>query len=288
MSKQQPLPVTLLSSRRPPYFLPVRGGGGTASVWKGALLWRKIVFCYTYGKYDAVAEAYMKTIGLIGGMSWESTVTYYRIINETVKTRLGGLHSAKLLLYSVDFAELETCLQTGDWQTITEKLTEAALTLQKGGADFILVGTNTMHKVVPHVQSRVAVPIIHIADATAEAIKVRNLTTAGLLGTRFTMSQDFIKTRIAQRGIGVVVPDGTDSAYIDRVIFDELCRGVVSRQSKNGYLAIIDKLAAQGADCVILGCTEIGLLVSQNDTSLPVFDTTLIHAEKAVELALET
>jgi len=228
----------------------------------------------------------MKTIGLIGGMSWESTVTYYQKMNETVKQALGGFHSAKILMYNVDFAELEACLETKDWAAITQMLTADALTLQNGGADFIVIGTNTMHKVAPQIQKSLRIPILHIGDAVADAVHAQHITKVALLGTRFTMTEDFISSRIMQRGIGVIVPEEDDRAYIDHVIFDELCLGLVSRESKQKYLDIINTLASRGAQGVILGCTEIGMLVSQQDTVLPVFDSTLIHAEKAARMAL--
>lgn len=229
----------------------------------------------------------MKTIGLIGGMSWESTVTYYRLINETVKERLGGLHSAKILMYSVDFAEIEECQASGDWDKSAEILGEAALALQKTGADFIVICTNTMHKVVPAIEKQIDIPIIHIADATADALLNANVKTAALLGTKYTMLQEFYKERLEKRGITVLVPNGDDIETINRVIYDELCRGVVSPLSRKEYVRIISELKQRGAQGVILGCTEIGMLLNEECSPLPVFDTTVIHAEKAVYTSIE-
>ena len=223
----------------------------------------------------------MKTIGLIGGMSWESTVTYYQVINETIKRELGGLHSAKILLYSVDFDEIEKCQASGEWDRSADVLTDAAVRLERAGADFIVICTNTMHKVAPQVSARISIPIIHIAEATAEKLKEQGIATVGLLGTKYTMTQDFYKAKLTEAGIHVVIPDESDVETVNSVIYDELCLGGIRRESKEKYLAIIDKLADAGAQGVILGCTEIGLLVHQEDTDLPVFDTTLIHAEKA-------
>lgn len=228
----------------------------------------------------------MKTIGLLGGMSWESTVTYYQLLNETIKERLGGLHSAKILLYSVDFEEIEACQSSGDWDRSARILGDAALGLERAGADMILICTNTMHKVAPQVQARLHVPLLHIADATADALEKAGVSKVALLGTKYTMCQDFYKSRLIDRGFTVLIPDGTDVELVNHVIFDELCLGVLKPESKAEFLRIIGDLAAQGAQGVILGCTEIGLLISQADTDLPVFDTTLIHAKRAAELAL--
>lgn len=228
----------------------------------------------------------MKTIGLIGGMSWESTVTYYQIINDVVKKQLGGLHSAKVLLYSVDFYDIEKCQAVGDWDTSAAILAQAASTLEKGGADFIVICTNTMHKVVPHIQARITIPIVHIADATAVELHARHMTTVALLGTKYTMTQDFYKEKLISAGIDVVVPDADDIEVVNNIIYDELCLGIISKASKQHYLRIIEKLAQKGAQGVILGCTEIGLLVKQEDTVLPVFDTTQIHAARAAMLAM--
>ncbi len=229
----------------------------------------------------------MKTIGLIGGMSWESTVTYYQQLNELVKERLGGLHSAKIAMYSVDFDEIEACQSSGNWDRSAEILTSAAQGLERAGADLILICTNTMHKVYPQIQAGVGVPLLHIADATADALERAGVSKVALLGTRYTMCQDFYKSRLIDRGVEVLIPEAEDVELVDRVIFHELCLGQLKPSSKAEFLRIIEELAQKGAQGVILGCTEIGLLIQQTDTSLPVFDTTLIHAARAVELALE-
>ncbi len=229
----------------------------------------------------------MKTIGLIGGMSWESTVTYYQQINRLVKERLGGLHSAKVLLYSVDFEEIEACQSCGDWDKSARILTGAAQSLEKAGAELILICTNTMHKVFPQVQAGVSVPLLHIADATADALEEAHISTVALLGTKYTMGEDFYKDRLVQRGIRVLIPNEADMELVNHIIFDELCLGRLEARSKAELLRIMEQLEEQGAQGVILGCTEIGLLISQADASLPVFDTTLIHAARAVKWALE-
>ena len=229
----------------------------------------------------------MKTIGLIGGMSWESTVTYYQLINKTVKKELGGLHSAKILLYSVDFAEIEEYQAKGQWDKSADVLGCAAENLEKAGADFLLICTNTMHKVAPQVRSRVSIPLIHIAEATADALKAAGITKVGLLGTKYTMTQDFYKSRLMESGIDVVIPDDTGIELVNRVIYEELCLGLVRDESRQQFVAIIEDLRGRGAQGVILGCTEIGLLISQADTSLPVFDTTKIHAQSAALYALK-
>lgn len=229
----------------------------------------------------------MKTIGLIGGMSWESTVTYYQIVNEVVKEKLGGLHSAKVLLYSVDFEEIEKCQANGEWEKSGDILTQAAQNLEKAGADFIVICTNTMHKVAPQIQSQISIPIVHIAEATADALKENNIKKVALLGTKYTMTQDFYKAKLIEAGIEVLIPDAQDVEVVNDVIYNELCLGIVSEISKEKYIQIIEKLADQGAQGVILGCTEIGLLIQQKDTKLPVFDTTQIHGKKAAMLAIE-
>lgn len=226
----------------------------------------------------------MKIIGLIGGMSWESTVTYYRLINEYVKNKLGGLHSAKILLYSVDFAEIEECQASGDWDKSAAILGTAALNLQKAGADFIIICTNTMHKVAPEISAAIDIPVIHIADAVADALLAANITKAALLGTKYTMLQDFYRERLEKRGISVLVPNGGDIEIVNRVIYDELCRGIVSPSSREEYVRIISEMKQQGAQGVILGCTEIGMLINEQCSPLPVFDTTVIHAKKAAEI----
>ncbi|WP_421841905.1 aspartate/glutamate racemase family protein [Marinobacter algicola] len=228
----------------------------------------------------------MKTIGLLGGMSWESTQTYYRLINEGVKSRLGGLHSAKLVLYSVDFAEIEALQHQGDWPATARILSAAALSLQNAGADFLMIGTNTMHKVAPEIEQAVRIPLLHIADATANVLTEDGITRVGLLGTRFTMEQAFYRERLEAAGIEVVTPDAAQRAEVHRVIYEELCQGKIQAASREAYLAIINSLAEQGAQAVILGCTEIGLLIKQTDTSVPLYDTTAIHAAQAVDQAL--
>ena len=228
----------------------------------------------------------MKTIGLIGGMSWESTVTYYQMINEGIKDSLGGLHSAKVLLYSVDFFEIEALMSRGAWDEAAELLGDVAQRLEAAGADMILICTNTLHKVAPQVQSRIRVPLVHIAEAAAEELLSKGITRVGLLGTKYTMTQEFYREKLTERGIDVLIPEGEEIDLVNRVIFDELCLGVVKEDSKAGYLKVIANLQARGAQGVLLGCTELGLIVSQEDVSLPLFDTTVIHAKKAIELAL--
>ena len=229
----------------------------------------------------------MKTIGLIGGMSWESTESYYRAINEGIKNKLGGLHSAKLVLVSVDFAEIEALQHQGKWEETGNILGKAAQDLESAGADFILICTNTMHLVAPQVQAAVSIPLLHIADGTAEEIKNANISKIALLGTAFTMEEDFYKGRlINEYGLEVITPSKEDRQTIHQIIYDELCLGKIKDASRNEYLRIIDKLAEQGAQGVILGCTEIALLVKPEHTKIKLFDTTSIHAQKAVERAL--
>lgn len=229
----------------------------------------------------------MKTIGLLGGMSWESTLSYYKAINEGVKKRLGGLHSAQIALYSVDFDPIEKLQHEGNWDGTAEILIEAARKVEAAGADFLLICTNTMHKVAPQIESGINIPLIHIADATAEVLKSQGIKKVGLLGTAFTMEQDFYKGRLTDRyGLNVIVPNAKDRAFVHRVIYEELCLGTVTAEAKDGYLHIIDRLATDGAEAVILGCTEIGLLVRQEDTPVRLFDTTEIHAQAAVEACL--
>ena len=223
----------------------------------------------------------MKTIGLIGGMSWESTVTYYEIINRTIKEKLGGLHSGKIVLFSVDFQEIEECQAKGEWDKSAEILTEAAQNLEKAGADFIVICTNTMHKIAPDIQEKISIPILHIAEATADELDKKNIKKVALLGTKYTMEQDFYKERLVQSGLQVLIPEEPQREMINRVIFDELCLGTISSESRAGFLAIIRGLGQKGAEGVILGCTEIGLLIRQEDTDIPLFDTTVIHARKA-------
>ena len=228
----------------------------------------------------------MKTIGLIGGMSWESTASYYQLINETIKEKLGGLHSAKILLYSVDFAEIERYQASGDWDKSAEVLSQIAQNLEQAGADFIVICTNTMHKVAPQIQKTISIPILHIAQATADALLENGIKKVGLLGTKYTMTQDFYKEKLFEAGLDVVIPDQAGVEEVNRIIYDELCLGQIEESSKQAYLAIIDDLKNAGAEAVILGCTEIGLLVKQEDTDVPLFDTTVIHAQKAAEFAV--
>jgi len=223
----------------------------------------------------------LKTIGLIGGMSWESTVTYYKIINETVKEKLGGLHSAKCILYSVDFQEIEECQANGNWEKSGEILGEAANNLEKAGADFIVICTNTMHKVVNQIKEKISIPILHIAEMTAEKILEKGLKNIALLGTKYTMEQDFYKSKLIEKGINVIIPDKNDIEIINEVIYDELCLGTINSNSKKKFLEIVDKLRNKGAEGIILGCTEIGLLIKNEDTDVPLFDTAIIHAEQA-------
>lgn len=229
----------------------------------------------------------MKTIGLIGGMSWESTVTYYRQINETIKDRLGGLHSAKLVLYSVDFDEIEQFQHSGNWEAAGAVLAGAARSLEAAGAGFIVLCTNTMHKVAASIEASVDIPLLHIADPTANEIKRAGHTTLGLLGTRFTMEQDFYRDRLSSRhNLRVITPAPIDREIIHRIIYEELCLGDVKSESRAEYRRIMAVLASQGAQAIILGCTEISLLVSQQDSPVPLFDTTAIHAMAAAEEAL--
>jgi len=229
----------------------------------------------------------MKTIGLLGGMSWESTLGYYRAINEGVKNCLGGLHSAKIVMYSVDFEPIEKLQQVGDWQKMAKILSEAAKNVQAAGADFLLICTNTMHKVAPEIEAAIQIPLLHIADATAESIVNEGIKSVGLLGTAFTMEQAFYKGRLTNNyGIQVLVPNEKERQIVHQTIYQELCLGKIESDSKAEYLRIIETLATQGAQAVILGCTEIGLLINQTDTNVKLFDTTAIHAKKAVELAI--
>jgi aspartate racemase len=229
----------------------------------------------------------MKTIGLLGGMSWESTVPYYRLVNEAVRDALGGLHSAKVLLLSVDFHELETMMREGDWDDVGRDLARAGATLEAAGADFLVLCTNTMHRVAPSIEAAVRIPLLHIADPTAEAIRRAGHTKVGLLGTRFTMEQDFYRNRLERsHGIGVLVPPVDDWDAIHRIIFDELCLGIVRDASRDAYRRVIAELAARGAQAVVLGCTEIAMLVGPADSPVPLFDTTALHARAAARLAL--
>ncbi|WP_374691454.1 aspartate/glutamate racemase family protein [Accumulibacter sp.] len=229
----------------------------------------------------------MKTIGLIGGMSWESTLPYYRRINEEVRARLGGLHSARLILYSVDFHDVERLQEAGDWDAAGALLARAAVALQAAGADFLLLCTNTMHRVAGEIEAAVTIPLLHIADATATAVADSGYHTVGLLGTRFTMEEAFYRDRLQEvHGLRVVVPAAAARAAVHRIIYDELCRGIIRRESRELYRQAIDELAVQGAQAIILGCTEIALLVGAGDSPLPLFDTATLHALAAVDLAL--
>ncbi|EAQ63661.1 hypothetical protein MED121_00595 [Marinomonas sp. MED121] len=230
----------------------------------------------------------MKTIGLIGGMSWESSATYYREINQTVKQELGGLHSAKICLMSVDFAEIALCQEKGDWDKAAKILTNAAKSLEKAGVDFILIGTNTMHKVANQIKANINVPLLHIAHATGERLIADKIEKVALLGTAFTMEQAFYKDTLSKAfGLEVLVPQAGDAQIIHNIIYQELCLGKCLEESKKAYLDIISRLVEEGAQGVILGCTEIGLLIQQSDLNIPVYDTCLIHAKAAVTLALE-
>ena len=223
----------------------------------------------------------LKTIGLIGGMSWESSMTYYKVINETVKNKLGGLHSAKCIMYSVDFYEIEKCQADGNWEKSGEILGEVAYNLEKAGADFIVICTNTMHKVINQIKERISIPILHIAEMTAEKILEKKMKNIALLGTKYTMEQDFYKSKLIEKGINVIIPDKNDIEIINNVIYDELCLGIINPESKTKYLEIVKTLKQKGAEGIILGCTEIGLLIKSEDTDVPLFDTALIHAEQA-------
>jgi len=227
-----------------------------------------------------------RTIGIIGGMSWESTQTYYQLINQGVKKELGGLHSADILLHSLDFASIEALQSQNDWEAMADVLVKSGLRLKAAGAQGILIATNTMHKVADEVQTATGLPLIHIADATAAAIKAAGISKIALLGTNFTMTQDFYKQRLVDAGLIVMVPDTTERADVHRIIYEELCQGQFTEKSRQRYIEIITQLAEQGAQGVILGCTEIGLLIQQADSPIPVFDTTQIHAEAAVRFLI--
>lgn len=229
----------------------------------------------------------MKTIGLLGGMSWESTLAYYRAINEGVKTELGGLHSARIAMVSVDFEPIEQLQHADDWDGTARMLSDAARNVEAAGADFLLICTNTMHRVAPEIEAAIDIPLLHIADATAEVLVSEGIGSVGLLGTAFTMEQDFYKGRLEDRfGLRVLVPDAADRQLVHRVIYEELCLGETRPSSKVEFLRIVDGLATSGAEAVILGCTEIGMLVGQADTSVKLLDTTAIHAAKAVAYAI--
>jgi aspartate racemase len=229
----------------------------------------------------------MRTIGMIGGMSWESSIEYYRIVNEAVKEKLGGTHSAKSVMVSVDFAEIEALQYAGDWKKATQVMIECAQQVEAGGADFLVICTNTMHKMADDMQNRIGIPILHIADATAEAIRARGQHRIGLLGTRFTMEEDFYRGRLTRKHkLEVLIPEEDDRAVVHRVIYEELVLGIIKPTSRMEYQRIIERLIDTGAEGIVLGCTEIGLLIKDGDCRVPLFDTTLIHALKAAEYAL--
>ena len=229
----------------------------------------------------------MKTIGLLGGMSWESTVGYYRAINEGVRQQLGGLHSARIVMYSVDFDPIEKLLHSGDWQSVGRILVDSSRAIEAGGADFLLICTNTMHKVADQVEGAVHIPLLHIADATGDALVQDGVKKVGLLGTAFTMEETFYRGRLAEKfNLDVIIPDSEERQLVHDIIFQELCLGKIRSQSRLAYTRIVESLARSGAEAVILGCTEIGMLISRNNTDIPLYDTTEIHAGKAVELAL--
>ncbi|MCK9628788.1 MAG: aspartate/glutamate racemase family protein [Bacteroidales bacterium] len=229
----------------------------------------------------------MKTIGMIGGVSWESTLEYYRIINQEINNRLGGYHSAKCLIYSVDFAEIEELQRSGRWDVIQHIISNAAISLRRGGADFILICTNTLHKIAGNVEETAGLPLIHIVDATANEIGKREMKKVGLLGTRFTMEEGFYREALLDKfGINVIIPEQSDRETVHKIIFEELCFGVVKESSRKQYIRIINQMADDGAEGVILGCTEIPLLISQNDVKIPVFNTTELHAIYGVDFSL--
>lgn len=229
----------------------------------------------------------MKTIGLLGGMSWESTATYYRLLNEGINTRLGGLHSAKIILNSLEFNELESAMCRGDWDFIQDRLCTGARAVAAAGADFLCICTNTMHKLADAVQEAAGIPLLHIADATAMAAEKMGVSKLGLLGTAFTMEHDFYKGRLASRGYEVLLPEAGERRDVHDIIFQELCKGVVRETSRDRYVGIVDRLGANGAQAVVLGCTEIGMLLPEGSASLPLLDTTVLHVQAALELALQ-
>jgi aspartate racemase len=229
----------------------------------------------------------MKTIGLLGGMSWESTVIYYQLLNQQIKAKLGGLHSAKILLHSVDFYEIEKMMRSGNWDGIANYLATAAKALETAGADLILLCTNTIHKIAPKIEAAISVPFVHIADATANEIKRAGLDIVGLLGTKFTMEEPFLIDRFRHQGIDILTPNADHRETVHRVIFEELCLGKITMEAKSTYMGIIREMEARGAQGVILGCTEIGNLISQADSPIPLFDTTVLHVKQAIELMIQ-
>lgn len=228
----------------------------------------------------------MKTIGLIGGMSWQSTIPYYRLINETVSRTLGGLHSAKIIVWSIDFADLEVLQRTGQWEEAGLQLTDAARALEQAGAEVLLIGANTMHIVADQIAAGIGIPVLHVADAAAATVLEAGARTVGLLGTRFTMEKEFYRRRLESHGLSVLIPEKADRDEVHRVIYEELVLGRIEDASRDAYRRVIADLIARGAEAIIFGCTEIGLLVSQSDSAVPVFDTTIIHAEAAARFAM--
>ncbi len=228
----------------------------------------------------------MKTIGIIGGMSWESTALYYEIINNEVKKQLGGLHSAKVILYSVDFEEIEKYQANGEWQKSADLLSSIAKKLEGAGADFILIATNTMHKIAPLVMKNINIPLVHIADVTADAIIKENIDTIALIGTKYTMTEDFYKQRLIDKNIDVLIPSPEDIEIVNNIIYNELCLGIINESSKKEYIRIVNNLITKGAKGVIFGCTEVGMLIKAEDFTIPSFDTTIIHALSATHLAI--
>jgi len=228
----------------------------------------------------------MKTIGLLGGMSWESSLEYYKNINQGIKAKLGKLHSAKIAMISVDFEPIEILQHKGDWEGTAKILSNAAKDIQNANADFLVICTNTMHKVVPHIQKNITIPILHIADATAEILVADGVKKIALLGTAFTMEQDFYKDRLKSFGLEVIIPNKQDRQMIHKIIYEELCLGIINQSSKDTYIKIINKLVDKGVEGVILGCTEIGMLIKPEDVCIKTYDTTFIHAQKAIEFAL--
>ena len=230
----------------------------------------------------------MKTIGLLGGMSWGSTEHYYRLLNQSINQKLGGLHSAKIAMVSVDFQPLEQLMRQGKWTECGERLADAAKKIEAAGADFLLICTNTMHKVAESITDAVTIPLLHIADATADRIKAKNIRTVGLLGTSFTMEEEFYSGRLSKKhGLTVIIPSPDERQTVHRIIFEELCHGKIRAESRKAYLDIIESMHRQGVQAIIEGCTEIGMLVDQSHTTIPLFDTTVLHVEQAVHLALE-
>ncbi len=230
----------------------------------------------------------MKTIGLLGGMSWESTLEYYRALNRGVQEALGGLHSARIVMHSVDFAPVEELMRAGQWQKLAQILGDGAVGLEEAGADFVLICTNTMHKIAPEIEDRLAIPLVHIADAAAEVLAAKKIAKAGLLGTAFTMEEEFYRQRLEARyGLEVIIPEAAARETVNRVIFEELCRGIITERAKVDYCRIIENLSRQGAEAIILGCTEIGMLLGERDIGVELVDTTAVHAARAVALALE-